>query len=97
MPMLRILSVISLLPLLLLATPASAITAKAKMETCKVGADNQGLKGAKRTAFIGRCMGKGNYKPPARKLAKKPAHKKTMAKKPAPKPMTQQPAPAPKQ
>jgi hypothetical protein len=91
MPMLRTLSVISLLPILLLAaTPASALTAKEKMETCKIGADNQELKGAKRNAFIHRCMAKGNWEPPGRKVAtKKPMTKK----KPAPKPMTQQPAP----
>ena len=88
--MLRILSVISLLPLLLLATPASAITAKEKMETCKVGADGQELKGAKRTDFIKRCMAKGNYEPPGRKTV---AAKKPKAKKVTPKPMTQQPAP----
>ena len=37
--MLRILAVISLLPLLLLASPASAVTAAQKAETCKFGAD----------------------------------------------------------
>ena len=71
--MLRILTVISLLPLLLLATPASAVTATQKMETCKAGADSQNIKGAKRTDFIKRCMAKGNYEPAARKkMAKKP-------------------------
>jgi hypothetical protein len=74
LPMLRTLTVISLLPLLLLTTPASALTAKQKMETCKAGADSQQLKAAKRTDFIKRCMAKGNYEPPARKTAaKKPA------------------------
>jgi len=92
--MLRILGMIFLLPLLMLATPASALTAKQKMETCKFGADDQKLTGAKRTAFIKRCMAKGDYEPPGRKVAK-PAHKKRVAKKPAPKkPMAQQPAPA---
>jgi psiF repeat len=71
----------SLLPILLLASPASAITAKEKMETCKFGADDQKLTGAKRNAFIKRCM------------ANEP-RKKTMAKKPAPKPAN--PAPPPK-
>ena len=46
------------LPLLLVATPASALTAKQKMETCKVGAQAQKLTGAKRNAFIKRCMAK---------------------------------------
>ena len=80
--MLRILSVISLLPLLLLATPASAITAKEKMETCKVGADGQELKGAKRTDFIKRCMAKGNYEPPGRKK-EAPKKPKTQAPQPS--------------
>jgi hypothetical protein len=85
--MLRTLGLMSLLPLLLLATPASALTTKQKMETCKVGADGQQLTGAKRTAFINRCMAKGNYEPPGRR--------KLAVKKRAPTPMTQQPAPAP--
>jgi hypothetical protein len=83
--MLRTLSVISLLPLLLLATPASALTKAQKMETCKFGADDQKLKGAKRNAFIAKCMsskndqrGTGTATP-----AKKPAAKKPMAEKPA--------------
>jgi hypothetical protein len=71
----------SLLPMLLLASPASAVTAKEKMETCKFGADDQKLTGAKRNAFIKRCM------------ANEP-RKKTVAKKPAPKPAD--PAPPPK-
>ena len=87
--MLRYLGVIGL-PLLLLASPASAITAKDKMETCKVGADSQSLTGAKRNAFIKKCMAKGNYEPAARmdamkkeKAVKKPAAKKKAAAKPA--------------
>jgi hypothetical protein len=59
------------LPLLLLASPASALSSKEKMETCKIGAKSQALKGAKRTAFIRKCMGKGNYEPQARKDAMK--------------------------
>jgi hypothetical protein len=75
------------LPLLLLASPASAVTYKAKMETCKFGADDQKLEGAKRNAFIKKCMGKGNYEPAARKDAKKKAAAmKKQAAKPAPKP-----------
>jgi hypothetical protein len=54
--MLRTLSLVTLLPLLLLTTPASAITAAQKMETCKFGADDQKLEGAKRKAFIAKCM-----------------------------------------
>ena len=77
------------LPLLLIATQASAITNEEKMETCKVGAESQNLTGAKQTAFIKRCMAKGNYEPAARKAAMK---KTTVKKKPAPKAA---PAPAP--
>ena len=62
---------LALLPLLLTARPALAVTAKEKPETCKVGADEQKLDGAKRTAFIKKCMGKGNYEPPARKELEK--------------------------
>jgi hypothetical protein len=45
-----------LLPLLLLATPASALTKAQKAETCKFGADDQKLAGAKRKAFMAKCM-----------------------------------------
>ena len=72
---------------LLLASPASAITYKQKMETCKFGADDQKLEGAKRNAFIKKCMGKGNYEPTARKDAKKKAAAmKKQTAKPAAKP-----------
>ncbi len=79
------------LPLLLLASPASAISSKDKMETCKIGADNEQLTGAKRNDFIKKCMAKGNYEPQARKdaMKKTPATKKE-AKMPASKPATQQ-------
>lgn len=50
------------LPLLLLATPASALTTKQKMETCKFGAQSQKLTGAKRNAFIKHCMAKAPVK-----------------------------------
>jgi hypothetical protein len=77
----------TLLPLLLLAEPATAATKEQKMETCKFGADNDKLEGAKRTAFIKKCMGTANYEPAARReaLKKKPAGAKPAA----------QPAPAP--
>jgi psiF repeat len=39
-------------------TPALALTAKEKMETCKFGADDQKLQGAARKAFMAKCMGK---------------------------------------
>ncbi|HEX2539379.1 MAG TPA: PsiF family protein, partial [Pseudolabrys sp.] len=76
----------ALIPLLALATPALAATKEQKMETCKVGADSDNLTGAKRDAFMKKCMGSGNYEPAARKEAmKKAAAEKKMKKKPAPK------------
>ena len=73
--MLRYLGLLAL-PLLLLATPASALTAKQKMETCKFGATAEKLTGAKRTAFIKKCMAKDTSKT---HMAKKPAAKKMAA------------------
>ncbi len=43
-----------------LATPAVAATNEQKMETCKFGADDQKLDGAKRKAFMAKCMSKKN-------------------------------------
>jgi hypothetical protein len=48
--------------LLLLVLPASAVTSKQKMETCKFGADDQKLTGAKRTKFLNNCMANRNDK-----------------------------------
>ena len=42
--------------ILVSATPASALTATEKMETCKFGADHQKLTGAARKKFISKCM-----------------------------------------
>ena len=82
----RLLAITALVPLLALATPALAATKEQKMETCKVGADSDNLTGAKRDAFMKKCMGSGNYEPAARKEAmKKAAAEKKMKKKPAPK------------
>jgi hypothetical protein len=41
---------------LLLATPALAVTAKEKMETCKFGAADQKLTGKKQQDFLKKCM-----------------------------------------
>ena len=68
--MLRYGALLSLCPLLLLASPASAVTAAQKMETCKFGADDQKLDGAKRKAFLAKCMSNKNDK---RGPAAKPA------------------------
>lgn len=83
----RLLALTALIPLLALATPANAATKEQKMETCKVGAESDNLTGAKRDAFIKKCMGSGNYEPAARKEAmKKAAAEKKKMKKPAAKP-----------
>jgi len=96
--MLRTLGLFSL-SLVLLASPASAITTNEKMETCKVGAQSQNLEGAKAAAFIKKCMAKGNYEPAARRDAKKKAAamKKKPAAKPAAKPATAPAAAAPQE
>jgi hypothetical protein len=85
--MLGRLCLVGALPLLVLSSPVLAATNAEKMETCKFGADNDKLAGAKRDAFIKRCMAGGNYEPAARK----DAMKKTGAKKPA---AAAKPAPA---
>jgi len=41
---------------LLFAAPASAATAEQKKETCEFGANDQKLTGAKRKAFMAKCM-----------------------------------------
>ena len=66
---------IAIIPILLAVTPSSAVTSQEKMETCKVGAESQQLQGAKRSAFIKKCMAGGNYEPAARKNAAKPEKK----------------------
>lgn len=90
--MLRKIALTALIPLLALATPALAATKEQKMETCKVGADSDNLTGAKRDAFMKKCMGSGNYEPAARKEAMKKAAAEKKMKKPAAKPAA---APAP--
>ena len=75
------LALTALLPLVLLATPASAATQAEKMETCKFGAEHDNLDGAKRDAFVKKCMANANYEPAARKEALK--KKPVAAKKPA--------------
>jgi psiF repeat len=86
-------AVTSLLPILLLASPASALTTKEKMETCKFGADDQKLTGAKRNAFIKRCMAN---EPRKKTVAKKPAPKTAPNTAPNTAPMPANSAPPPK-
>ncbi|MBS0535269.1 MAG: hypothetical protein JSR72_14520 [Proteobacteria bacterium] len=85
MPHLKVtaLALASLLPVMLAAQPAAAATKEQKTETCKFAADNDNLSGAKRTAFLKKCMGTGNYEPQARKDALKQAKSKKPAAKPA--------------
>ncbi len=67
-------AILSLLPVLMLTAPASAATKAERMATCQFGAEHDKLTGAKRDAFIKKCMAAGNYEPAARKDAlKKPA------------------------
>ena len=66
------LTTMSLFPVLL-AAPVSAATNEQKMETCKFGADDAKLDGAKRKAFMTKCMANRNDK---RGPAMKPAEKK---------------------
>ncbi len=53
----------------LVASQALAVTAKQKAETCKLGADHEKLAGAKRKAFMAKCMAPSDA--PVRR-AKKP-------------------------
>jgi hypothetical protein len=53
------------------ATPAFAITAKEKMDTCKFGAADQKLTGKKEQDFIKKCM--ANERTPAPAPASKAA------------------------
>jgi hypothetical protein len=62
MPMRRTMIAMSLFPLLLCAAPASAATQEQKMETCKFGADDAKLEGAKRKTFMAKCMSNRNDK-----------------------------------
>jgi hypothetical protein len=95
--MLGRLCLVGALPLLLIASPVLspvlAATNAQKMETCKFGADNDKLAGAKRDAFIKRCMAGGNYEPAARKDAMKKggAKKPTAAAQPAAEPASDEP------
>ena len=77
--MLRLLPILALFPILLLAAPAAALTAKDKADTCKVGADAQKLTGAKRKTFISNCMAQTDAKPKA--TGKEPPSKLTRKQK----------------
>jgi hypothetical protein len=94
--MLRTLGLMSLLPILLVATPAAAATAEQKKETCTFGADEAKLEGKKRDDYIKKCMANANYEPAARRDAMKKTAKPA-AKKPAAAPAATTAPAAPKQ
>ena len=73
----RIIALATLLPLLMIATPVLALTTAEKAETCKFGADDQKLTGAKRRTFIERCMANRNDRRGPATAAKKSAVPKT--------------------
>jgi hypothetical protein len=52
----RLMVAVGLAASFLFGTPAVAATSKEKMETCTFGADDQKLTGAKRKAFMSKCM-----------------------------------------
>jgi hypothetical protein len=54
--MIRLIAAAGLVASALLGASAFAATSKEKMETCKFGADDQKLAGAKRKAFMSKCM-----------------------------------------
>lgn len=54
--MLKIIAATGLAVSFLFGAPALAATAQQKAETCKFGADDQKLTGAKRKAFMSKCM-----------------------------------------
>lgn len=89
------LTAVSLFPVLWAAGPASAATADQKKETCTFGADDAKLEGAKRTAYMNKCMSNANYETAARKDAMKKGAKG--AKKPAAAPAADADPAAPKQ
>ena len=60
--MLRKLALIALVPLLAAASPALAVTAKEKQETCKVGADSQQLTGRQAQRVHQEVHGQGQFR-----------------------------------
>ncbi len=67
--LLRYVSAVGLFAIVVIDSPASAVTATEKMETCNFGADAQKLAGAPRKRFIARCMADSDA--PAKRAAKK--------------------------
>ena len=65
--LLRYVSVVVLFATVSAITPAFALDAKQKRETCEFGAEDQKLAGAERKKFISKCM--ANEASPKRKKA----------------------------
>jgi hypothetical protein len=57
----------ALVAAMVFATPAFAITAKEKMDTCKFGAADQKLTGKKEQDFVKKCMASERAPAPAAK------------------------------
>lgn len=70
----RLIAATGLAAFAIAGTPALAITAKEKMETCKFGADDQKLAGAARKSFLAKCM--ANSDAPAKQAKPKPVKPK---------------------
>jgi hypothetical protein len=83
--MLRTILIIGALAIAL-PQPVLAITAKDKMATCKFGADDQKLKGAKRSSFISRCMAEEKPASAATTQSKSKMSKSAKSKQPQPSP-----------
>ncbi len=69
----RVPFVAGLFAALFLNTPASAITAKEKQDTCNFGADDQKLTGAARKTFLTKCMAKEDAPAKPAKMKASPA------------------------
>jgi hypothetical protein len=54
--MARLIAAAGLAAFIVFPPAAFAVTAKEKQETCKFGAEDQKLEGAKRNAFMAKCM-----------------------------------------
>jgi hypothetical protein len=70
--MLKFIAATGLAASFLFVTPAFAATAEQKAETCKFGADDQKLMGAKRKAFMSKCMSNADSPRGKPKAAPKP-------------------------
>jgi len=70
--MLKLIAATGLAASFALGAPAFAATSQQKMETCTFGADDQKLTGAKRKAFMSKCMSSADAPRGKPKAAPKP-------------------------